>query len=107
MTSKSVCTSEATTGEINKLAAEITDKICSEHGYSKREHQGTWTDKRGYAGHLLFAVRTVDNLLRQGLPHLKIGERRVRICILEADRWMCERFGQQRSRRVRITDPLP
>jgi len=55
------------------------------------------TDKKGYAQHWLFSVRKVDNLLAEGLPHCKVGKRRVRIMIAEADRWMVERFGQQRS----------
>jgi hypothetical protein len=30
------------------------------------------------------------------LPHLKIGKRRVRICIMEADSWMQAQFRVQR-----------
>jgi hypothetical protein len=76
------------TGEM-KLAAEITDKS----GYGER-----WG----------FARRTIDNLIAQGLPHLKIGKRRVRICIPEADAWMWKRFGQQRQLtqvKSKITSP--
>lgn len=54
------------------------------------------TDKRGYGARWHFSVRHVDNLLAQGLPHLKIGQRRVRIIIAEADAWMRERFGTRR-----------
>jgi len=54
------------------------------------------TDKRGYAARWRFSVRHMDNLLAQGLPHLKIGLRRVRIIVAEADRWMVERFGTRR-----------
>ena len=62
------------------------------------------TDKRGYARRWLFSVRTVDNLIREGLPHCKVGRRRVRICIPEADEWMRERFGQRNRPKVpRIT----
>jgi len=57
---------------------------------------GTITDKRGYARRWQFSPRHVDNLLKQGLPHLKIGARRVRIIIAEADAWMRERYGTQR-----------
>lgn len=67
---------DATTGE-TRLADEITDK-------------------RGYGARWLFSVRHVDNLLAEGLPHLKIGKRRVRIVISEADAWMRERFGTRR-----------
>lgn len=61
----------------NKLAAEVTDK-------------------RGFGQRWQFSVRTIDNFLKAGLPHLKIGTRRVRIVIKEADTWMKEHFGQQR-----------
>lgn len=54
------------------------------------------TDKRGYAAHWKFSVRHTDHLLAQGLPHLKIGQRRVRIIVAEADAWMRERFGTRR-----------
>jgi hypothetical protein len=75
MSKNIVACPDASTG--NKLAAEITDK-------------------RGYAQRWGFSVRHIDNLLSQGLPHLKIGKRRVRIIILEADAWMRERFGTRR-----------
>lgn len=54
------------------------------------------TDKRGYAQHWQGSTRWVDGLLAQGLPHLKIGKRRVRIFIPEADAWMVEQFRVQR-----------
>ena len=60
------------------------------------------TDKKGFANRWLFAPRTIDNMLRDGLPHLKIGKRRVRIVIPEADEWMKERFGQHRRGAVRV-----
>ena len=60
------------------------------------------TDKKGFAAHWLFSVRTVDNLLRAGLPHFAVGRRRVRICVPEADQWMRERYGQQRRGPARM-----
>jgi len=75
---------DAVTG--NKLATEITDK-------------------RGYAARWGFSTRHIDNLLSQGCPHLKIGQRRVRILIPEADAWMKERFGTQRRGPVRTPTP--
>jgi hypothetical protein len=54
------------------------------------------TDKRGYAQRWQGSTRWVDLLLARGLPHLKIGERRVRIIIPEADAWMREQFSTQR-----------
>jgi len=55
-----------------------------------------FVDKRGYAARWQASVRWVDNLLAHGLPHLAIGKRRVRIDILEADRWMKDQYGTQR-----------
>jgi hypothetical protein len=54
------------------------------------------TDKRGYARRWQGSPRWIDGLLAQGLPHLKIGARRVRIFIPEADLWMKTQFGTQR-----------
>ena len=54
------------------------------------------TDKRGYASRWQSSVRTVDNWLSQGCPHLKIGSRRVRIKVPEADAWMRDKFSVQR-----------
>jgi len=53
-------------------------------------------DKLGYARRWHFSPRHIDNLLAQGLPHLKIGARRVRIVVAEADDWMKARFSTQR-----------
>jgi hypothetical protein len=55
-----------------------------------------FTDKRGYAQRWQFSTRKCDDLIAQGLPHLKIGKRRVRICIMEADSWMQAQFRVQR-----------
>ena len=55
-----------------------------------------YTDKRGYAQRWQSSTRWVDARLADGLPHMKIGQRRVRICIAEADRWMEEQFRVQR-----------
>ena len=66
------------------------------------------TDKRGYAQRWLFSRRQIDNFLSQGMPHCKIGERRVRIVIAEADAWMRERFGtRRRGPAQRTTGPRP
>lgn len=55
------------------------------------------TDKKGFAARWHFSVRHVDNLLAQGMPHLKIGERRIRIITAEGDAWMKERFWTRRN----------
>jgi len=61
------------------------------------------TDKRGYGARWGFSIRHIDNLLAQGCPHLKVGKRRVRIVVADADQWMKERFGTQRRRPARTT----
>jgi hypothetical protein len=61
------------------------------------------TDKRGFAARWGFSTRHIDNLLSQGCPHLKIGKRRVRIVIPEADAWMIEQFGTRLRRRATET----
>lgn len=63
------------------------------------------TDKRGFAARWKFSVRHVDNLLAQGMPHLKVGERRVRIVVSDGDAWMKERFGTRRLGSVNPVSP--
>jgi hypothetical protein len=56
-----------------------------------------FTDKAGFARRWGGSKRWVDCLLAKGMPHLKIGARRVRICVDEADSWMRTTFGTQRN----------
>lgn len=58
--------------------------------------QSPVTDKQGFGRRWGFSTRQVDNFLGQGMPHLKIGKRRVRIVIAEADAWMHEKFATRR-----------
>ena len=60
-----------------------------------KEQTAAITDKKGYGQRWQSSVRTVDNWLKAGLPHLKIGARRVRIQVEEADTWMHDRFAVQ------------
>jgi hypothetical protein len=62
------------------------------------------TDKRGFAVRWKFSPRHVDNFLLQGMPHFKIGERRVRINVAEADAWMHEKFATRRLGAVATTN---
>jgi hypothetical protein len=55
-----------------------------------------FTDKKGFAKRWQGSTRWVDDLIARGMPHLKIGSRRVRICVAEADAWMQEQFRTQR-----------
>lgn len=56
------------------------------------------TDKKGYAERWHGSVRWIDGLIARGLPHLKIGARRVRILIPEADAWMHAQFATQKMK---------
>jgi predicted DNA-binding transcriptional regulator AlpA len=55
-----------------------------------------FADKRAYAKRWQGSTRWVDDLIARGMPHLKIGSRRVRICVVEADEWMQSQFRTQR-----------
>ena len=55
-----------------------------------------FTDKRGYAQRWQGSTRWVDDLIARGLPHMKIGKRRVRLCIAEADEWMKSQYRVSR-----------
>lgn len=52
--------------------------------------------KRGYAARWHVSTRTTDHWIRDGLPHVKIGLRIVRICVAEADRWLIGKYGTRR-----------
>ena len=41
-------------------------------------------------------IRTVDNLMRQGCPHLKLGRRKVIFDLEEVADWLKRRYGCQR-----------
>jgi len=58
-------------------------------------------DVKGYAKRLHFTPRYIAGFLAQGMPHLKIGNRRVRIRVTDADSWLLKTFGVQRRSGVR------
>lgn len=41
-------------------------------------------------------VRTVDSLMQQGMPHLKLGRRKVRFDLGEVADWLKRTYGTQR-----------
>jgi hypothetical protein len=63
---------------------------------SQPKPAGEIVDKDGFAARWGHKRRSVDNWLAQGLPHYRVGERRVRIFIPEADAWMREKFHVRR-----------
>ena len=46
------------------------------------------------------STRWVDNELQKGLPHLKLGPRRVRFDLEEVRTWLKEKYGAQRRGKV-------
>jgi hypothetical protein len=77
---------------------DVKEILTSEAASNPSSVAAAITDKRGYAARWKFSARYIDSLLSRGLPHLKIGERRVRIVIEEADLWMREKFFTQRCK---------
>jgi len=56
-------------------------------GLAPREYE----DKRQLAGRLGVSVRTIDNLLARGLPHLKLTRKLTRFPRVAVDAWLAER----------------
>jgi hypothetical protein len=79
------------TGYVNDL------QLKPDAAASETKPAGNITDKRGFGVRWGFSPRHIDNLIAQGLPHLKIGKRRVRILNDEGDAWMKEKFATRRN----------
>jgi hypothetical protein len=77
---------------------DVKNKIRSEVAPNPSSVAKGITDKKGFGEHWKFSARHIDNLIALGLPHLKIGKRRVRIVVEEADQWMREKFSTQRRK---------
>jgi hypothetical protein len=56
----------------------------------------TALDKVGFGQQFDVSKRTVDGWLADGLPHLKLSPRCVRIPVVEASAWVKEKFLTQR-----------
>jgi len=52
--------------------------------------------KRDVASMVQMSVRSVDNFINEGCPHLKLGKRRVRFDMVETRHWLAEKFRVQR-----------
>lgn len=53
-------------------------------------------DKRAVAAMLGMSVRSVDNLMGQGMPYMRLGTRRVRFDLEEVRTWLKGHFGTRR-----------
>jgi predicted DNA-binding transcriptional regulator AlpA len=52
--------------------------------------------KKDVASMVQMSVRSVDNFVAQGCPHLKLGKRRVRFDMAEVRQWLSDNFRTQR-----------
>jgi len=58
--------------------------------------------KRDVAQMVQMSIRSVDNFIAQGCPHLKLGKRRVRFDMSEVRHWLMENFRTQRRAPAKI-----
>ena len=67
--------------------------------FSATDNPANFGSKKDVARMLQMSVRSVDNYLAAGLPHVKISSRRVRFDLPECRQWFKDLFGQQRRGR--------
>ncbi|HUZ06564.1 MAG TPA: hypothetical protein VMV89_03665, partial [Candidatus Paceibacterota bacterium] len=60
--------------------------------FSATDNPATFGSKKDVARMLQMSVRSVDNFLAKGLPHVKISSRRVRFDLPECRLWFKEQF---------------
>jgi predicted DNA-binding transcriptional regulator AlpA len=76
-----------------KLAVDQKDAKADEQFAATVPRYG---DKKAVAAMLGMSRRTVDNLVAQGCPHLRIGARRLRFDMNEVRSWLTQQFHTQR-----------
>jgi predicted DNA-binding transcriptional regulator AlpA len=57
--------------------------------------------KRDVAAMLQMSVRTVDNFVAAGCPHLRVSSRRLRFDMAEVRQWLSDNFRTQRRTTVK------
>jgi len=82
--------SRSAAGDITKTSS--MSQVCR----GGTEAAGEFLDKRALAARWRLCPRSISNLLAMGLPHLKIGTRRVRFVVSECDKWLIDTFHVQR-----------
>jgi excisionase family DNA binding protein len=65
-----------------------TDDTIAETGQSK---EPDYENKRQLAARLGVSVRTIDNLLARGLPHVKLTRKLTRFPRVAVNQWLAER----------------
>lgn len=83
------CTPDTAPGNQTSLAA------LSAQGRELPAHYGS---KRDVAAMVQMSVRSVDNFVAAGCPHLKLGKRRLRFDMGEVRQWLADNFRTQRRR---------
>lgn len=58
---------------------------------SGQPHTRDYEDKKQLAARLGVSVRTIDNLLTRGLPHIKLTRKLTRFPRVAVDEWLSER----------------
>jgi predicted DNA-binding transcriptional regulator AlpA len=76
------------------MKTQITPEAVT--GDTKLTEVPRYGGKRDVAQMVQMSVRSVDNFLAQGCPHLKLGKRRVRFDMSEVRQWLADNFHVQR-----------
>ena len=69
----------------------MRNDITSANGASAATLAREYEDKRQLAARLGVSVRTIDNLLVRGLPHLKLTRKLTRFPRAAVDEWLAQR----------------
>jgi len=79
-----------------RLSEAETDK----EKFSANTNPTALGTKKDLAAMVQMSVRSIDNYLTQGLPHIKLSSRRVRFDLPECRQWFKDQFSQQRRGRA-------
>jgi hypothetical protein len=63
----------------------------------RKENSEQLKTRTEYAFRLNVCTRTIDRLIDQGLPHLRVGAKSIRIDPLTADKWLTQTYGTTRA----------
>ena len=76
--------------------ADVLDAASSRETRAATHEGRNLGDKEDVAALLKSCTRTVENLMAQGLPHMKVTPRMVRFDMDDVRAWMKQQFGTQR-----------
>ena len=75
--------------------SNMTDAGAGESRLSDNEH-AAFGSKRDLAAMIGLSVRSVDNYLSAGLPHIALSKRRIKFDLAECRLWFKEKYGARR-----------